>query len=135
MRNRTRHERMKIADNIRVHQRPKHVTASVGPGMPSSAVLLGPLQRRGATKFALRRKLLIAMVSILSSMSVALASPSSNLHRRHSGHAGEVGTVGRAQSFEPPRMIEVRPGWWISTYDCVTDEGQGRWRPCSAGGA
>ena len=98
-------------------------------------VKLGPSQRRGATKFALRRKLLIAMVSILSSMSVALASPSSNLHRRHSGHAGEVGTVGRAQSFEPPRMIEVRPGWWISTYDCVTDEGQGRWRPCSAGGA
>ena len=135
MRNRTRRESMKIADNIRVHQRPEHVTASVGSCMPPSPVVLGPLQRRGATKFALRRKLLIAMVSILSSMSVALASPSPNLHRRHSGHAGEIGTVGRAQSFEPPRMIEIRPGWWISTYDCVTDEGQGRWRPCSAGGA
>ena len=135
MRNRTRHERMKIADNIRVHQRPEHVTASVGSGMPSSPVLLGPLQRRGATKFALRRKLLVAIVSILSSMSVAMAGPSPNLHKRHPPHAGEVETVGRPQSFEPPRMIEVRPGWWISTYDCVTDEGQGRWRPCSAGGA
>ena len=135
MRNFTNHAGMEVADDIRVHQRPDPVAAPAGTGMPSSPVLLGPSQRRGATKFALRRKLLIAVVSILSSMSVALASPSSNLHRRHSGHAGEVGTVGRAQSFEPPRMIEVRPGWWISTYDCVTDEGQGRWRPCSAGGA
>jgi len=37
-------------------------------------------------------------------------------------------------SFEPARMIQVRPGVWISSYDCVTDEGYGRWRPCSSGG-
>src|SRR5438876_12195365 len=78
MRNFTNHAGMEVADDIRVHQRPEHVTASIGSGMPSSPVLLGPLQRRGATKSALRRKLLVAMVSILSSMSVALASPSSN---------------------------------------------------------
>ena len=34
---------------------------------------------------------------------------------------------------EPARMIEVKPGYIISTYDCVTDEGGGRLRPCSAG--
>jgi hypothetical protein len=45
---------------------------------------------------------------------------------------GKFGASARPRSFEPPRMIEVRPGWWISTYDCVSDEGQGRWRPCSA---
>jgi len=126
---------MKIADNIRVHQRPEHVTASVGSGMPSSPVLLGPLQRRWVAKIGLRRKLLIAVIAILSSMSVAVAGASSGHNGRHMGHAGPAAAMGRAQSFEPPRMIEVRPGWWISTYDCVTDEGQGRWRPCSAGGA
>jgi hypothetical protein len=31
----------------------------------------------------------------------------------------------------PPRMIEIRPGYWISSYGCVTDEGQGRLRDCS----
>lgn len=36
-------------------------------------------------------------------------------------------------SFAPPRMIEVRPGVWISSYDCITDEGYGRWLPCGAG--
>jgi len=36
-------------------------------------------------------------------------------------------------SFDPPRMYEARPGLWISTWDCITDEGYGRWRPCSAG--
>ena len=36
-----------------------------------------------------------------------------------------------SSSFEPARMIEVRPGLIISSYDCVTDEGYGRWRPCS----
>jgi hypothetical protein len=32
-----------------------------------------------------------------------------------------------------PQMIEVRPGLWISSWDCYTDEGQGRWKPCSTG--
>src|SRR5882724_9829151 len=35
-------------------------------------------------------------------------------------------------SFDPPRMVERKPGWWMSTYECVTDEGYGRFRPCSA---
>jgi len=33
-----------------------------------------------------------------------------------------------------PHMIEARPGVWISNWDCITDEGQGRWMPCSASG-
>lgn len=43
-------------------------------------------------------------------------------------------SVAPKSSFEPARMYEARPGVWISTYDCITDEGYGRWRPCSAGG-
>ena len=31
---------------------------------------------------------------------------------------------------EPPRMYEVRPGYWISTWGCFTDEGYGRIGSC-----
>jgi hypothetical protein len=85
-------------------------------------------------RFELGQKMLASLILILSSACVAMAGPSPSLHKRHTAHAGETETVGKPQFSEPPRMIEVRPGWWISTYDCVTDEGQGRFRPCSAGG-
>jgi hypothetical protein len=56
--------------------------------------------------------------------------------QRHRGarHAARHAPVNVAppSSFEPARMIEVRPGVWISTYDCITDDGYGRWRPCSS---
>ena len=135
MRNFTNHAGMEVADDIRVHQRPDPVSAPAGTGTLSFPVPPGLLERRWVAKIGLRRKLLIAVIAILSSMSVAVAGASSGHNGRHMGHAGPAAAMGRAQSFEPPRMIEVRPGWWISTYDCVTDEGQGRWRPCSAGGA
>jgi hypothetical protein len=76
----------------------------------------------------MRHKLLIVGLSILACMRVAAASP--DHHGHHARHGYEAVTVARAPSFEPPRMIEARPGWWISTYDCITDEGQDRWRPC-----
>lgn len=31
---------------------------------------------------------------------------------------------------EPARMIEVKPGLYISSYGCITDEGYGRYLPC-----
>jgi hypothetical protein len=31
---------------------------------------------------------------------------------------------------EPPRMYEVRPGYWISTWGCFTDDGYGRISSC-----
>jgi hypothetical protein len=31
---------------------------------------------------------------------------------------------------EPARMIEIRPGRWISTWGCYTDEGYGRLGSC-----
>jgi hypothetical protein len=134
VRNFINHAPMEVADDIRMHQRPDQVAASAGSRARSLLVLPRALERRAAAKCGLRRKLLVAVITILSSMSVAVAAASSGHNGRHMGHAGRAAATGRAQSFEPPRMIEVRPGWWISTYDCVTDEGQGRWRPCSAGG-
>lgn len=34
---------------------------------------------------------------------------------------------------EPARMIEIRPGLFVSTYDCISDDGYGRFTPCSSG--
>jgi hypothetical protein len=30
----------------------------------------------------------------------------------------------------PARMIEARPGYWISSYGCALDAGYGRFTPC-----
>jgi hypothetical protein len=121
------------SDDIRTRRPWRHLVASPKPN--TSAMLLKRLERRPTGRFELGHKLLVGLISILISTSVAMAGPSPNLHKRHTAHAGKAEIIGRPQSFEPPRMIEVRPGWWISTYDCITDEGQGRFRPCSAGGA
>jgi hypothetical protein len=50
-------------------------------------------------------------------------------HARHL-HAPTGPPHVSAPSSEPARIIQVRPGVFISSYDCITDEGQGRWRPC-----
>ena len=69
----------------------------------------------------------IVAVSVLALVTIDAAYAGANKHRRH------VARVPAAveSSFAPARMIEVRPGVIISSYDCITDEGYGRWRPCS----
>ena len=77
----------------------------------------------------IRTKKAIFAVLLLGSTAVGSASESDAHQRRHS-HASMRQEPAYASSFEPARMIEVRPGLFISSYDCITDEGQGRWRPC-----
>ncbi len=36
-------------------------------------------------------------------------------------------------SFAPPRIIEARPGVFISSYGCIQDEGYGRCTYCGQG--
>jgi hypothetical protein len=65
----------------------------------------------------------------------AIDTGSATAKKRHPSARVATGTVAPpSSSFAPPRMYEARPGVWISTWDCITDEGYGRWRPCSAGG-
>jgi hypothetical protein len=70
----------------------------------------------------------IAAVSILALATIDTAYAGAK-QRRHAAPAA----VGPVSSFAPARMIEVRPGLIISSYDCITDEGYGRYTPCSAG--
>ena len=45
---------------------------------------------------------------------------------------GPTSARARDASSEPARMIEVRPGLWVGSYQCVTDLERGG-RDCSSG--
>ena len=74
------------------------------------------------------RQVLVA-VFLFGLIAVGSASASGAHLRRHP-HASTGRAPVYSSSFEPARMIELRPGLFISSYGCVTDEGQGRWLPC-----
>ena len=84
----------------------------------------------------MRFKTFAIAVSALSLAAVTVA-PASTKHHRH--HARAAPTAVYAQPAPAPRfsdqphMVQVRPGLWISSWDCIEDEGQGRWTPCSYG--
>jgi len=70
------------------------------------------------------RPLVVASVLALVTVDSALAK-----HYRH--RARVPAGPAAVDSFDPARIIQVRPGVFISSYDCITDDGYGRWRPCS----
>ena len=72
----------------------------------------------------------IVAVSVLSLATIDMAYPTAKHHHR-GAHAPVP--AARAPSFGPARMIEVRPGLFISSYGCFTDEGYGRYSPCGGG--
>ena len=87
----------------------------------------------------MRSKLLVIAISALPALGAANAALAASEHHSRHHHvyrsAPAVGWPASAPvfgSWAPARMIEARPGVWISSYDCITDEGQGRWRPCSS---
>jgi hypothetical protein len=53
-------------------------------------------------------------------------------HVRHVPRHGHRIDAGTASSFAPARMIEVRPGLWVGSYQCITDLDRGG-RDCSSG--
>ena len=63
---------------------------------------------------------------------IILASGSATWAGDYSSGAKRNTSAYTESSIRGPRMIKVRPGLWISSYDCVTDDGYGRYRSCSA---
>lgn len=59
----------------------------------------------------------------------ALAATKKAKHK-HVVHRPAVTAEFNNQS--PPRMIELRPGYWVSSWGCTTDDGYGRLRDCEA---
>jgi hypothetical protein len=83
-----------------------------------------------------RRRHMIAR-SLTTLLALAMAFPplgdaaeaGSKRHKRAMREA-PVAAAQPAFRQEPPRMYEVRPGYWISTWGCFTDEGYGRISSC-----
>jgi hypothetical protein len=71
--------------------------------------------------------IIAASVVALLTIDAAGATP------KHRHHRYVPVAVAPSASFAPPRMIEVRPGVIISSYDCIVDEGYGRYHRCSDG--
>jgi len=80
-------------------------------------------------------RLLLGLAAALA-LAAPAASAASNQHRHvRKAHVPAVpGHVsGFGSSVEPARIIEARPGVFISSYGCITDEGYGRWTYCGQG--
>jgi hypothetical protein len=74
----------------------------------------------------------IAMTAALALTASAAAAGSK--HHRYARHGrAPAAAPAPSSSFAPARMIEARPGVWISSYGCIQDEGYGRWTYCGQG--
>ena len=72
-----------------------------------------------------KTKAAILLAIFVGSSSTALAAGHSARHL-HRSYAGAP-----ANRVEPPRMIEIRPGLWVGSYQCITDLERGG-RDCSS---
>jgi hypothetical protein len=68
---------------------------------------------------------------VLSAGAAAAAKKHHSRYVRHP-YAAYVAPVPDS-GFAAPHMIEARPGVFISSYGCITDEGYGRWTYCGQG--
>jgi hypothetical protein len=74
-----------------------------------------------------KTKTAVVLALLVASTSAGLA------HVRHAPrHAHQIDAGALASSSAPARMIEVRPGLWVGSYQCVTDLDRGG-RDCSSG--
>lgn len=81
----------------------------------------------------LRFLLGLAAALALASTAAFAASKHHRYVRAPHGPAVARSVPGSGSSFEPARIIEARPGVFISSYGCITDEGYGRWTYCGQG--
>ena len=79
--------------------------------------------------------MVLKTLSVLLALAVSVSvcgSPADAASKRHKRVAKPAPVAGQQPTFrqEPARMYEVRPGYWISTWGCFTDEGYGRIGSC-----
>ena len=74
-----------------------------------------------------KAKITLALMLTITSASTVLADNNTQARSRYPRNQAPASlTTG-------PHMIEPKPGVWISNYDCITDDGYGRYRSCSGG--
>lgn len=70
----------------------------------------------------------LAATLVLSLTSFAEAKQTKKQKHAKPASAADQWRAGFVQ--QPARMIEVKPGYWMSSYGCVIDNGYGRITPC-----
>ncbi len=73
----------------------------------------------------------VTLTVLLSTVIAGIANARSPHHRYKPRHPWVAAAPGGA--YGPAHVIQARPGVFISSYDCVIDEGYGRYRLCSQG--
>ncbi len=72
------------------------------------------------------------LMLLASALAVSLAADAADAKSKQRKRIAPPVAAQQAPAFhqQPARMIEVKPGYWISSYGCVTDDGYGRRLPC-----
>jgi hypothetical protein len=102
-----------------------------GPSLERDVVLaiaLSCLDQTRPGRSTMPLKSLIVALAILS-MATGSAFPAAVKHLKQHRNVARVVAPPPAVSGarNEPRMIEAKPGVWVSTWEHVIDEGQGRW--------
>jgi hypothetical protein len=71
------------------------------------------------------------LMLLTCALAVSIAAEAADAKWKQRKRAAPVATQS-APGFhsQAARMIEVKPGRWISSYGCITDEGYGRYNSC-----
>ena len=94
----------------------------------------GMLQREQERKMINKHVVLAACA--LSAVAIATLPAAAKHQKKHARvPRADSHAVASAPVHDEPHMVQVRPGLWISSWDCIQDEGYGRWTPCSIGNA
>ena len=73
----------------------------------------------------------VILAALAATMFVAGSPAGADAKRaKHYAKSARVQPHAAAGFHEPARMIAVKPGLWVSSYGCVTDDGYGRILPC-----
>ena len=73
-------------------------------------------------------------VTVALALTASAAVAAKKHHPRYARHPyAATAAPSTDSSFAPPRIIEARPGVFISSYGCIQDEGYGRWTYCGQG--
>ena len=77
-------------------------------------------------------KALPVALAVSLALSLTSVADAKQAKRKKQAKPAPVAEPWRANGFvqQPARMIEVKPGYWMSSYGCVMDGGYGRLGPC-----
>ncbi len=71
-----------------------------------------------------------ALMFLACGLAISIAADAADARSKQRKRVAPAMQAGSGVHQQAARMIEVKPGVWISSYGCITDEGYGRYNPC-----